>query len=560
MSSPNVVVRFLTPIRCLVAIAVVAAVVRLTDLRHSPPGLQQDEAANAWNSFCLLETGMDAHGDRWPVFYSYALGEDRSALFYYALLPFQAIGGLNVWTTRLPNAVGGILCVLLVYYVGRRLFGPWAGIAAAAILALNPWHLQQSRWGHESGWTTLLVVGPLALMLWANLPLDDDDSRRPRPFIALLAGLAAGIACYGYPAVRIFLPVFVLAAVAATARTWWIRIRTRAGALAIGAFVLGGAVTFGPLLWKHVTDPENISRRAAGIWTWRDSDSLPAKIGAVLARYPGHFSPRFLFLDSDAKKTSMHVDGGACHPYEMPLILIGIAVAVRRFRSSRAARLALAWLVVYPVGDLLLADPNMHLMRSFPGMCVLAVLGGVGAAAAGEWLAERRPAVCVSIALVCIAAVVWFNARFLTYFFGSYNKQPEVVAAFSSNTIEACDWIRPQLDSYDAIFISLQENTLAYIVTFVGLGYDPHRWFTEPRSSVRFEYWDVVTRSGKLHFMFDPSAQKTIDELRTNDRPDHVLFVVPPDQIRPSDRVHPVHEILGPRGHRVFLTILEGWL
>jgi len=33
----------------------------------APPGLNQDEAVNAWNAYCLLKTGQDQVGVRWPV-------------------------------------------------------------------------------------------------------------------------------------------------------------------------------------------------------------------------------------------------------------------------------------------------------------------------------------------------------------------------------------------------------------------------------------------------------------------------------------------------------------
>jgi len=88
----------------LALILLVASALRLPGLDRMPAGLQQDEAANEWNAYCLLKTGCDQVGVRWPIFYIRALGENRSALFVYLLLPFQALGGLNLWTGRLPAA------------------------------------------------------------------------------------------------------------------------------------------------------------------------------------------------------------------------------------------------------------------------------------------------------------------------------------------------------------------------------------------------------------------------------------------------------------------------
>src|SRR5512136_1169370 len=106
----------------LLLILLVAAGLRIPYLTSAPPGLNQDEAANAWNAWCLLKTGTDQVGTPWPIFYTRAIGDNRSTLFLYLLLPFQALGGLNVWTARLPSAVGGILTVLLLYWITARLF------------------------------------------------------------------------------------------------------------------------------------------------------------------------------------------------------------------------------------------------------------------------------------------------------------------------------------------------------------------------------------------------------------------------------------------------------
>ena len=74
-------------------IVLVGALLRLIALRQSPPGLNQDEAANAWNAYCLLKTGMDQHGVKWPIFYGRFFGGYSSMLYVYWMMPFEALGG-----------------------------------------------------------------------------------------------------------------------------------------------------------------------------------------------------------------------------------------------------------------------------------------------------------------------------------------------------------------------------------------------------------------------------------------------------------------------------------
>src|SRR5262245_27353286 len=94
-----------SPRLILLLIVVLASVLRLSRLDYVPPGLHVDEAVNAWNAYTLLKTGKDKDGARWPIFYTRGFGDNRTTTYVYAQLPFQVLGGMNVWTARLPAAV-----------------------------------------------------------------------------------------------------------------------------------------------------------------------------------------------------------------------------------------------------------------------------------------------------------------------------------------------------------------------------------------------------------------------------------------------------------------------
>ena len=122
----------------LFVILLLAAVLRFVNLEQSPPGLNQDEAISAWPAYCLLKTGKDNVGQSWPIYYMRGLGGNNPTLFTYLTIPFQAIGGLNIYTTRLPAAFGGVFTVWLIYWVAKKLFDTETGLAAAALLAMTP--------------------------------------------------------------------------------------------------------------------------------------------------------------------------------------------------------------------------------------------------------------------------------------------------------------------------------------------------------------------------------------------------------------------------------------
>lgn len=541
--------------KILLAIVVIAGALRFAELGRLPVGLNVDEGSNAWNAYTLLKTGKDQHGVSWPIFYTRAFGENRSTSYIYSLIPFQALGGMSIQTTRLPAAISGLLTITLMYFVGARLFGQSTGLIAAGMLALNPWHLQVSRLGVEASLSPLLVLASLAALLWANLPLVDDNQRPARPLIALSAGLVLGLSLYGYWAVRIFLPLFFIAAVAVTWKVWWQRLRTRDGALAIGAFLLALALTCLPLFWRHVVDPEISKRARIQGWVWEESDSLIQKFAKVVHRYPGHFGPDFLFINGDNDPAySPLTDTALFHWYDLPFLVLGLIVCVRRARASPAARLLLLWVILYPVADLFARHSSLHSLRSLPGLPGLILLAALGAVHAGTWLRQFGSSMAL-IGYAGLGLVAVFNILFLKQFFLDRNYSAEKFYANQVDHFQTCDWLASRLSGVDAVFWT-GSSAHRYIFTVVCFGYDPAQWFREVREIVPgplpdgvFAHEDIYLRVGKFHFMFgDASSKAALTELLRNGRTDRVIFVVRPGELGLHRNARPVYETLGPDG------------
>src|SRR3989338_4375447 len=105
----------------LLFILVLAATLRLIALDKSPVGLNADEAAIGYNAYSLLQTGKDEHGVSWPLVFR-SFDDYKPAGYFYLVLPFVKVLGLNVWAVRLPSALLGILTVYLIYLFTNKLF------------------------------------------------------------------------------------------------------------------------------------------------------------------------------------------------------------------------------------------------------------------------------------------------------------------------------------------------------------------------------------------------------------------------------------------------------
>jgi hypothetical protein len=104
-------------------------------------------------------------------------------LFEREVLPEQFVYFL---AARYLVAILGLVTILLVYAIGARLRGRTAGLGAAAVLAVAPLHVENSRFAT----TDVPVAFGVALALLATLRAVDDG--RDRWWIA--AGIAAGLA------------------------------------------------------------------------------------------------------------------------------------------------------------------------------------------------------------------------------------------------------------------------------------------------------------------------------------------------------------------------------
>ena len=530
----------------LLLILLLAAFLRLFKLGQiSPPGLNQDEAAAAWNARCLLKTGKDQVGDRWPIYYMHGLGGKPTTLHVYTLLPFQLIGGLNILTTRLPAAIGGIFTVLLIYFVGKRLFDTSVALAAAALLAVDPWQIQQSRWGHDAALCALLGITPLAMLLWANMPLGDNKTGVPRPARAVFAGVLTGIVCYGYHAMRLFTPALLLMVVLVTLPGWRRTLKTRKGILAVAAFGIAFTAVFGPLAWQHIFHPD-IMARPDQYQKTVFALPLPLALRDIAVNYIRHFGPDFLFIHGDPNPIQSPPGIGQLQWYMLPLMLSGLIFLIPRFRHSCAARVLLACVLVYPVGDCFNQAAAPHALRSLPGLCGLILLAAVGTVSAFRWLwnRNRNLAAAVTITFILLAAVL--NIRYFYRFYGEYNRRPEIYHGYHTDLVEACEWLKPRFDEFDAVFCTTKGMNMPYIITLVVLGYEPNHWFSDKPEIFNIKgHDDLCTRYGRMYFMYDEFFKFPEEKYLAG----RVLLIIRPGEIDlPDPNKQIIHKVSRPDG------------
>jgi mannosyltransferase len=123
----------------LAAILLLALILRLINLGSR--NLWYDEA------FAVLyaEKSFSAilYGTITPV--EGAAADVHPLLYYFFLHLWMGLLGQSPFIVRLPSVIFGLASLVLAFSIGRRLFAPGAGLLAAAITAIAPFHINYSQ-------------------------------------------------------------------------------------------------------------------------------------------------------------------------------------------------------------------------------------------------------------------------------------------------------------------------------------------------------------------------------------------------------------------------------
>ena len=183
--------RHLSPLTWMVALLLLATVLRFAAWQSAPPGLRYDETT------VVYEADEIRAGAR-PI---YMDGSAEEALYHYLFAAAQDFIAPHLFTLRWLSAALSLIGVAAVYALGRRMFNARVGLLAAAIATGAFWSLMYSRLGLRIIAVTPFV-GLALIFLWRGF----SRSRR-RDFI--VSGMLFGLSAYTYAATRM-IPVALI--------------------------------------------------------------------------------------------------------------------------------------------------------------------------------------------------------------------------------------------------------------------------------------------------------------------------------------------------------------
>lgn len=401
------------------AVTTAAALLYTSRLSHSPAYLMHDEMQFALQSISIATSGRDLSGRLLPVFFTepeFPAGRDPAVIYLTAaVLTGLPISEANV---RLPVALLGVLNILLMFLLARRLFGSdWMALVAAGLIALTPLHFIRSR----------LLLSPQTsipiILAWLLCLVALSDRATLRRLATAAACLAMGV--YTYLACVVMMPIYWV-------MTAWIGLK-KLGPSAVTTLAVAFAVPLVPMAIWYGTHPERMSQVVGAYELGHSVAATGATVGAGLASarkalglYWSFFSPEYLFLlgDSSLINSTRHT---GLFPVSFAL-LIPFGIWHLATRRRELDLVVLAGLVTAPVAAV--ASGAIEMNR------VLFVIpfGALVAAYGVEWLITAARRARTIVALVLVAAVPLQFAAF----YGDYMGRYRVAAgpAFGGNTRE----------------------------------------------------------------------------------------------------------------------------
>lgn len=154
---------------------------------------------------------MLERGDFITPMLNYVKFFDKPPLHYWLSALSMTIFGQNEFAARFTGAAMGLLTVLLVYHVGRRLFGRREGLLAALILGASTGFLVQARYNITDMTLTCMLSATLAFFILAAREGEPRKGLYYHLFylFAALAMLAKGLIGIVFPGAIIFIYLLI---------------------------------------------------------------------------------------------------------------------------------------------------------------------------------------------------------------------------------------------------------------------------------------------------------------------------------------------------------------
>lgn len=536
----------------LILIIILAAALRFFRLDRVPSGLIPEEASTAWNSYSLAKTGKDEWNKFLPIIF-HETGGFKLALNSYLMVPVMNISGLNEFSARAPTAIAGVLAVLLTYFLCFELFKRKnIALAASFLLAISPWHIAMSRYGIDVNWGIPLFLAGLLFFI--------KSEKKPKEII--IAGIFFALTYYTYFNYVVFTFIFILLLIFLRRNFFF----SKSGYKILLLFIFIQVIFLLPYLSQR-----NLTVRfsqATSVGTVGFINRINEHRQACKFYYPqtfckliynkpvekvmeygrnfiNHFSATTFFLyGSNLGLSGMPQNWGLFYLFEFPLILLGLAIMVRR---KNFPTVLLGWGLLYAVPSSLAGEA--HIWRMMTLLPLPQIIGAFGLISSFVFL--KNNLVRIGIISIISFSVLKFTADYFAYL--PFSQGNYSYFGFR----DLYNYLKTIEKDYENVIIApigMNFNQL-YIYYLFYSQYDPGKFqrSDELDRVVGEQNWIWVNRIGKWYFVSEPKKvkyplnKKTLLVIDTS-RDDEIMY----DKTLKPVLLHTIYHANGDAAFKIF--------
>ncbi|MGB9706528.1 MAG: glycosyltransferase family 39 protein [Microgenomates group bacterium] len=486
----------------IIILFLLAIILRVWRLNQYPAGLNADEAAIGYNAYSLLLTGRDEYGNSWPIHFK-SFADYKPGGYFYIVLPFVRILGVNEWAVRLPSAILGVLAVWGMFLLTKELFGDLNfALISSLFLAVSPWHIHFSR----GGWETNAASSFLLFGVYFFLKSLKNPKLFPFSFLLFTFSL------YTYHSSRVVAPLLGLGLVFLFRKEIFSPSKFK-------YFLAGGLIAFLiliPLLIDFL-GPAGTARFSglslfsdvgpySLILSLRGEHQNPQEIlGRVLHNRPVlygiqflrnylfFFEGSFLFVIGDRVERNNSPVMGEMYFLDLVFLLGGIYFFFRK--KPQNWQIPFLWLLVAPLaGALTFQVPSA--LRAHNMVFPLIVISAYGFYNLSNFFKSK--ALNLSISIFLFILLFWNVNYFLHQYFVHYPKTYPAVWEYGFR--ELVEYIKPIKDKYQKIYIT-EKYDQPYILFLFYLKYSPSDFQKEAVLTPRDKFgFSTVRDFSNFHF------------------------------------------------------------
>lgn len=342
-------------------IVVFGLVVRIFKISSLP--LYGDELTMVYDTYSILKTGMDSTGEKLPL--TFKMGAGRPGGYIYFSLPFVYLFGPNIWGERSLSILSGAGIIILMYFLGKKLFDKNVGLLASFLTAISLWDIFLSRGGFEAHFALFLALFGITMFFYKKY---------------IFWAISWGLAFFTYPTFKVTLPLLFILLTLIKGIAQSLKDKKYIAGFFIlfvfGAIAATQTFTSGSedrFFSQNILSDEKIKNNFIQIVsTERTTSTLPEFLKPIfinrkieygkilLDNYIANLSPSFLFLRGDGNPRHNPGEMGMLYLAELPILLASIFLLWKEDRKKFTV--IFGWILITPLSTMLMGQT--HALRN----------------------------------------------------------------------------------------------------------------------------------------------------------------------------------------------------